>query len=442
MDLRSRLARLGYRPIGDAAAPAEPTEAPGAAPSPGGPASPPVHASPGGRGSRFSWAIDRVVSGDYISTPHGDAFVAEQRHPAGRPHGRHRCEEVLGVDRQVLSWLGRAPELLGMDPSRCVFLDIETTGLAGGTGTYAFLVGLAHFDGCDLVVRQLFMDDYDSEEAVLHALEGALEPFGGVVTFNGKSFDLSLLETRFLMARRRFPLRSVPHLDLLFPARRIWKGRLESCALSSLESAILGVQREDDVPGWMIPGIYFDYLRHGDARPLAPVFEHNRLDLLSMATLLARLARQYADPFHEEVENGCDLFSLGCAFEELDLPERAAACYQRAVALLPAGDARARAMARLGGLYKRLRLREDAAEVWRRLAAGAHGHATLAIVELAKHHEHVTREYLEAERLTLQALALLELRGERFQPWRVEQERRDLEHRLARLRRKMGRVVT
>ena len=154
---------------------------------------------------------------------------------------------------------------------------------------------------------------------------------------------------------------------------------------------------------------------------------------------MARLARQYADPFHEEVENGYDLHALGSAFEELELPERAAACYQRAIALLPPGDARGQAMARLGGLYKRLRLRQDAVEIWRQLAAGAYGQATAAIVEMAKHYEHVTREYPEAERLTLQALALLELRGERMPSWRVEQERRDLQHRLARLRRKMGR---
>ena len=199
------------------------------------------------------------------------------------------------------------------------------------------------------------------------------------------------------------------------------------------------MEREDDVPGWMIPSLYFDYLRGRDPRPLVRVFEHNRLDILSMATLLARLARQHADPFSPDWEHCQDLFSLGTIFEGLGLSERAAQCYERAVALAPRGELRGKAMVRLGNLYKRLRQRQDAATIWHTLASSGHAYTTFAYVELAKHHEHFTREYPEAERLTLQALAALELRAARGGGWQVEQERRDLERRLARLRRKMGR---
>jgi tetratricopeptide (TPR) repeat protein len=156
-----------------------------------------------------------------------------------------------------------------------------------------------------------------------------------------------------------------------------------------------------------------------------------------MATLLARLAAQHADPFHADWSHPEDLFSLGALFEALAEHERAARCYERAAEIAPSREARARAMVRLGNLYKRLRQRQDAAAIWQALASGGHVYTTFAYVELAKHHEHVTRDYIEAERLTLQALAALELRVARGLAWHVQSERRDLEHRLARLRRKL-----
>ncbi len=436
-DLRARLARLGYQlKTGATLQGGEETAQPGE-PSPRpSPRERGGHSIPGGRGSH---PIDRVVEGSYLSTPCGDCFVAEQHHPAGHPHGSYRLEEALEVDPEQLSWLGRDPRLAGLDLSRCAFLDTETTGLAGGTGTYAFLVGLGYFEGSRFVVRQFFMEDFDAEEAALHALAEALAPLGGVVTFNGKAFDLPLLETRFQMLRRPFPLRGLPHLDLLFPSRRLWRNRLESCALSSLEVEILGVEREGDVPGWLIPGLYFSYLQSRDARPLAAVFEHNRQDLLSLATLATRLARQYADPFHPQMEDPRDLAALGVIFEGLEMVDRAALCYERAVELSPSGEPRGRAMLRLGNLYKRLRLRQDAVEIWRKLAAAGHAYTLVAYLEMAKHYEHVAKDYLQAERITLQALSTLELRAARAEPWRLERERQDLEHRLARLRRKLNR---
>ncbi|MGE5620850.1 MAG: ribonuclease H-like domain-containing protein [Sphingomonadaceae bacterium] len=384
-------------------------------------------------------SIDQVVDGSYLETPRGNCFVVERAYPAGHPHGAYRVDEALEVEPEQLLWLGRDPRLAEMDLARFAFVDTETTGLAGGTGTYAFLIGLGYFQGGRFVVRQFFMEDLDAEEAALHAFAESLRSLEGLVTFNGKAFDLPLLETRFQMARIPFPLRDAPHLDLLFPSRRLWKDRLDSCALSSLEIEILGVEREGDVPGWLIPSLYFGYLRDRDARPLAPVFEHNRIDLLSLATLATRLARQHADPFHPEMEDPRDLAALGVVFEGLGLPERAALCYERAVALATSGELRGRAMVRLGTIYKRLRLRGDAIAIWERLAASGHAYTLVAFVEMAKHYEHVAKDYQKAERVTLQALAALELRASRFEPWRAEQQRRELEHRLARLRRRLGR---
>jgi tetratricopeptide (TPR) repeat protein len=192
------------------------------------------------------------------------------------------------------------------------------------------------------------------------------------------------------------------------------------------------------VPGWLIPGLYFDYLRSGNAAPLGDVFEHNRHDLLSLAALTARLARQYADPFQPDLEDPHDLCALGGAFEGVGLGDRAALCYERALALAQDGDLQGRVMLRLGSLYKRLRLRQDALEVWRRLAGSGRAYTGIAYVELAKHYEHVAREYREAEAVTLRALDALELRSIRGETWQSRGERAELEHRLARLRRKMA----
>lgn len=432
-DLRSKLIRLGYKPNSSTRSDA-----------------PEQHAqeeATGHSGNRFAflrprlspYTVERVLPGEHVSTPYGDCFVMEHHHPPGHPHGVYRLDEALEVDPWTFTWMARGVGMAGFDLSRSVFVDLETTGLAGGTGTYAFLVGIGYFKGVRFVVRQFLMEDYDAEEALLHALAELLEPFSGVVTFNGKAFDLPLLETRFQMIRRPFPLRGLPHLDLLYPARRLWKERLESCALSSLERAILGVEREVDVPGWAIPNIYFEYLRTGDARPLVPVSEHNRHDLLSLATLATRLARQFADPFDKDVEDCRDLCALGAIFEGLGEIDRAILCYERAIVIAPLAEQRGRAMLRLGALYKRLRQRDDAVELWRKLAVAGHGYTLVAYTEMAKHFEHVARDYREAEKLTLRALMALEFKSARDDPWQVEQQRRDLEHRLARLRRKLDR---
>ena len=180
-------------------------------------------------------------------------------------------------------------------PERLVYLDTETTGLAGGTGTCAFLIGIGTLEGTQFVVRQFFLRDYPEEKAILHALAEILGGFDGLVTYNGKTFDIPLLETRYALARQKSPFGRMLHLDALHPARRLWRLRLESCKLQDLESAVLGIEREGDIPGSEIPAIYFDYLREGDARGLQPVFHHNALDIMTLAAITVELARAIGD---------------------------------------------------------------------------------------------------------------------------------------------------
>ncbi|HMM43519.1 MAG TPA: ribonuclease H-like domain-containing protein [Thermomicrobiales bacterium] len=171
-------------------------------------------------------------------------------------------------------------------PERLVFLDTETTGLSGGTGSYVFLVGIGRFIGRSFLLRQFFMRHPGDERPVLSGLAESLQDVGGLVTYNGRSFDVPLLDTRYRMHAQSFPAPAT-HIDLLSPARAIWKHRLPNCALGTIERMVLGVTRGLDAPGWMIPQMYFDYLRTRQVGDLAPVFEHNRSDILPLARLTA-----------------------------------------------------------------------------------------------------------------------------------------------------------
>ena len=177
------------------------------------------------------------------------------------------------------------------------------------------------------VIRQFFMRDFVEERALLLALAEALAPFRHVVTFNGKSFDLPLLETRFVLARLGPRWRPELHFDLLHPARRLWRQRLESCSLGALEAAILGHQRGPDVPSWLIPGIYAEYLRRGESGPLRRVFSHNRHDLLSLAALVTQVGRRLAAPLASDLDSG-ELLAVARLYDELGLRQQACSCWR------------------------------------------------------------------------------------------------------------------
>ena len=238
---------------------------------------------------RVPRGIDAYVEGQVSTNDWGDYFWARQALPFGRPYGKLRIGELSTADFKPLELFLESAALPAT--SELVYLDTETTGLAGGTGTCAFLVGIGAAEGSQFVVRQFFLRDYPEEKAMLAALAETLAPYKAVVTFNGKTFDLPLLETRYALKRMKSPFARLVHLDLLHPARRLWKLRLESCQLTHLEREVLDVRRQGDVSGCEIPGIYFDYLRTGNARGLQPVFYHNSLDVITLAALGAELAR-------------------------------------------------------------------------------------------------------------------------------------------------------
>jgi uncharacterized protein YprB with RNaseH-like and TPR domain len=329
--------------------------------------------------------LEELVEGMRVENERGEFFLVESAVHLEVRHGDVPLSRFHAIEPSTVSVLTAEPALAGFDLRRAVFLDTETTGLAGGAGTAAFLIGVGWVDGERFRVRQYFMRDYHEEGALLHALAEALRRFGSLVTFNGKMFDVPLLDARFRLNRARFPLAEAPHLDLLHPARRLWKARLESCRLQSLEAGLMGLRRAGDIPGEDIPHVYFDWVRRRDARMLAKVFEHNRQDIVSLAAL-AVLACQWVE--EGRAEDPRDVFSLARVLERARLYDRSEAEYRRALDL-GAGALRGPALLRLAWRAKRAGEHARAAALW--AEAGEAGEVE-GWRELAMHHEHRTKD--------------------------------------------------
>ncbi|MGN6565253.1 MAG: ribonuclease H-like domain-containing protein [Thermomicrobiales bacterium] len=387
-----------------------------------------------------------TLAGGYEEeTPFGPCYLIERRYPLDHRHGPQPLGALTAIAPDLLAALGGDARLAALPHERLVLLDTETTGLAGGTGTYVFLVGLgfltADAAGPAFVVRQYFLRELREERALLHALGATLTQFGALVTFNGKSFDWPLLATRYTLARQAPPAATWPHLDLLHPARRVWKHRLPSCSLGSLEAAILDVQRVNDIPGALIPDLYFRYLRDGDSRPLLPVLAHNEADIISLAALLIYLG-QLAGPDGLNVYPdlpGADRYGLATLQAALGRHEASIAALRGALAD-PALPAPLRRLARvtLALALKRARQWDEAALLWRdliRAEARRKAPDPWPYSELAKYQEHIARDYPAAIATVEAALALLALRG-------VATGRDELRYRLARLQRKQSGPAT
>jgi uncharacterized protein YprB with RNaseH-like and TPR domain len=262
------------------------------------------------------YEIDKVVTGIYRLTLAGETFVAGQTFGADYRHGQSAIRPEVPFD-SLAAW-AREPRFLELPLESYAFLDTETSGLAGGTGTYAFLVGVGRFLDGEFRLEQFFMRDPSEEAALLEGLAAYLAPVKALVTFNGKAFDAPILQTRYLLHSIPAPFIDFAHLDLLPLARRLWRDRLPSRALKYLEENLLSAPRTvEEVPGYEIPYLYFDYLRSGDARPLKGVFYHNAMDVVAMAALLTHVTAILADPFGEMIEHGLDVVALAKLYEDL-----------------------------------------------------------------------------------------------------------------------------
>ncbi len=380
-----------------------------------------------------------ALPGRELGTALGAFQLIEERYPLNFAHGPATLAEAFARDSATAAQLARAESLAAADLRGLAFLDTETTGLAGGAGTLVFLVGVGVCDGDEFVLRQYFLRDPAEEEALFAQLIADVAGCAGWVTFNGKSFDVPLLETRLTVNRMRGALGQRPHLDLLMPARRLYRGRLASCSLGSLEQNVLHIAREqDDVPGELIPQMYQDYLRTRDAREMRRVIYHNAIDILSMVTLMAHVLDIFAAPLtthHSPAStlNAEDTLRLAKWHADNGRLAEAEAAYPQALAGELSLEARAEGLRRFALLLKRQDRRAEAAPLWEQLASFTLDDPE-PFVELAKHHEWHTRDMALALTWTERALKVLAAAPK---SWQRAEAQAELEHRRARLKGKL-----
>jgi uncharacterized protein len=372
-------------------------------------------------GRRYEATLDldhvaNLLGGRVIETAFGRCLAIDRRYESDRWHGNVRIADVDISALDALRLLDPVLEL--QDPRMPVFIDLETTGLSGGAGTVPFLVGCGYFEYGAFQVRQFLLTSYGAERALLAAVAELFADADLIVTYNGKTFDVPMMETRWAFHRMPAPLDDVPHFDMLHPARRLWRTQSMltddgGCRLTTLERVLLNMRRAGDVDGFEIPGRFFQFLRTADPRPLEPVLEHNRLDLISLAAVTGRALRLAA-----EGETACrdaiEALAVGRVLERAGAVNRADACYRRAVeSTCP--QTRGEALYRLGLRCRREARFADAAEHWRELLAltDVRSHRRdrslsalreFALQALAIHHEHRARDLGTARELALFAL--------------------------------------
>jgi uncharacterized protein len=388
-----------------------------------------------------------ILPGTEVHTPFGPAWVRIARYPlAERPD----LAEWLTVRPAALAALDRNDALLGLAPAQVAFIDTETTGLSLGAGTYTFLIGVGTYENPvglrdpqglgDFIVRQFFMRNPAEERAQLHLVEEALGRCTSIVSFNGRGFDMPLINNRFVLAAMPPPLAGAPHLDLLPPARRLWKARWGSCSLGNLERSVLALQRTaEDVPGYLIPDIYRQYYLTGVATEmLAHVFYHNLEDIVSMPLLGARMARFFRpDSLAERLPDlhPLECWSLGRCYGALDWIEASIVAYRAALDRAPGEPLVAQILRELGYLYRRLERRDEAAGVWEDWIGTVAGDDLTPYIELAKHHEWHTLDLAAARGWAAWALRI----AEGWPPGKARAEAlSDLRHRLERVERKLA----
>ncbi len=304
--------------------------------------------------------------------------------------------ELPSTGLRRIGWCGPR-----FDIRRCLFLDTETTGLSGGAGTVAFLVGVGWVEGDALVIEQLMLREYADEPELIDRLSQRMAGFDSVCTYNGRNFDMPLLEARFTMNRMRDRWKTLENLDLLYPSRRAWKLRLGSCRLCNIETEVLGMAREDDLPGSEVPARFFQFMKTGEEALLDDIVRHNRQDIATLAKLLVRLCAVNDRP--DLITDQRDQFSMGKSLERQGELKPAREMYRASARPRPAGTLAALSGERIAGsanwrLYALCRRSGDwagAEDVLIQMLRRRQMPGTVC-VELAKLCEHRVKDYSRA----------------------------------------------
>ncbi|HOT91556.1 MAG TPA: ribonuclease H-like domain-containing protein [Anaerolineae bacterium] len=372
-----------------------------------------------------------TLPGNEMVTPHGPVWVEKRLYPSFHPHGRYMLGEVHPLSAEALTLFG-VPHL-GAHPA---FLDTETTGLAGGAGTLVFLTGIGVWGDDALTLHLVFLRSPDEEPAAMHYVADVLADATGIVSFNGTGFDLPLLESRFILNRMTPRWRTLPHLDLLTVARQLWRDHLESRRLGMLETEILRVQRaEADIESALIPWLYREYLNTGDVRDMVRVFYHNRMDVLSLVSLLAHVTRMVTSPEQMALAPG-EWAGVGRVFDNAGRETDAFAAWERALADMDGLDeaCAARLWSEMALRYKRREDWDKALALWKTWGE-CQPLAVEPLIERAKYHEWRTGDLRAALSDTETALHRAERHPKSLQRAELLAE---LRHRKERLERKLA----
>lgn len=345
------------------------------------------------------------LPGEEVETSFGRHWEMEKLYERHRRHGSYEISDLADLPCDLFGAISGG-SISSAPPETWAFLDTETTGLAGGSGTIAFLIGVGRITPEGFRVRQFFLREHSEEPSALNALAAHLREFRVMVTYNGKAYDQPLLETRFRMTRSRPPFGTLDHVDLLHSSRRLWKLRLESCRLVELENRILGVERHGDIPGDMIPYVYFDYLRNREAARLMAVFHHNAMDILTLACLCGIVPRAFS-PFEEiGVRHGAELAGLGRWWRQMNEPEHSLKLFRHAIDRGLPDDLLFRTLWDIAKLEKKLGREDAALTVLTDLSGSKNTFQFQALEELAKYYERRERNFSMALEMTRMALQL------------------------------------
>lgn len=341
-----------------------------------------------------------LPDGQEVRSDDGTHWQIDRHWPAHHRHGTADVGALSELPRDLLEALVNEPGVT-VPPERWAFLDTETSGLSGGAGSFAFLVGVGGITANGFVLKQFFMRDHGEEPSMLKALSAYLDQFDLLVTYNGRTFDQPLLETRYRLQRIPEPFPRLKHVDLLYSARRLWRLALESCRLQELEQRILGVERHGDVDGQFIPNLYFDYLRTGNFAPLQPVISHNAVDILSLACLTAIVPVAFREP--QRLTSGAEMVGLARWFRNEGRIDEALLLMRQALQRPMADPLVYETLWHVADIERKLERHAAAVAVWTELSTIRNPWQAQSLERLAIHYEHREKNLAMAFEMTLAA---------------------------------------
>ncbi len=345
-------------------------------------------------------SISDLVNGSWINTHFGDIFRAEFSYDLAEPYGSLDLQEAFEIDAMILPQVFQIER--SINPQNLLFIDTETTGLSGGTGTIAFMIGLGFIEKNNFIVHQYFITQLSHEEGMLELLQKVVPNFQCLVSYNGKSFDIPLINSRFVMNRMPPMPDELNHIDLLHPTRTLWKYSMENCKLKTIETDLLGLFREGDIPGEMIPDVYFDYLRSRRIDKIERIFYHNRFDIITMLANLILIVKAHKSQ-HPEKNPLTDYAKARMFTRKKDI-DRGINHYQYVLNSKISISRRQKTSLELAALYKQIKNYEKAIPLWKSVICEDYPFALEPFEELAKYYEHHLKNLSLA--LTFSKLAL------------------------------------